>query len=160
MALRELKAAGGYAMAVTAFIIVIITFVGNETLSRVFARSTGAIVSPRYSGGEVVKVIDHGTYRSFIHRPVFDGLFSDRSGGFIQIDWRGGPPWPERLEESIDYDRDGVSNLTVSLDTQTLKADVSAKDPSVGGIEGAYRLEHGFAVRIVLHKNHDKESPQ
>ncbi len=160
MALERLKAAGGYTMAAAALVIVFVAFAGNDALSNLLARSTGVTVSPWYSGGEVVETIDHGTYRTLIHRPVFDGLFSDRSGGFIQIDWRGEPPWPQQLQDSVDYDRDGSPDLIVNLDTGTLKANVSTQDRSVRGIEETYRLQNGFAVRIALHKHPGKETPR
>lgn len=153
MAAKKLKAALGYTMAAAAFIIVIVTFIGNNALSRIFARTTGITVSPRYSGGEVVKTVDRGTYKSLIHRPVFDGLFSDRSAGFIQVDWHGQPPWPRKLEEAVDYDSDGTVDFVVTLDTQNLTAGLSMKNPSVTGIEQTYRLDRGFAARIALHKN-------
>jgi len=153
MAAKKLKAALGYTMAAAAFIVVIVTFVGNDALSRIFARATGITVSPRYSGGEVIKTIDHDTYKSLIHRPVFDGLFSDRADGFIQVTWYGQPPWPRKIEEAVDCDSDGTVDFTVTLDTQNLTADLSMRNPSVTGIEQTYRLDRGFAVRISLHKN-------
>lgn len=153
MAAKKLKAVLGYVMAAAAFIIVIITFVGNDALSRIFARATGITVSPRYSGGEVIKTIDHGAYRSLIHRPVFDGLFSDRASGFIQINWYGQPPWPRKIEEAVDYDSDGTVDFTVTLDTQNLAADLSMQNPLVTGVQQTYRLDRGFAVRIALNKN-------
>lgn len=153
MAAKKLKATLGYVMAAAAFIIVIVTFVGNDALSRIFARTTGMTVSPRYSGGEVIRTVDHGTYKSLIHRAVFDGLFSDRSDGFIQVNWYGQPPWPRKIEEAVDYDSDGAVDFTVTLDTQNLTADLSTQNPSVTGIAKTYRLDRGFAVRISLHKN-------
>lgn len=153
MAAKKLKATLGYVMAAAAFIIVIVTFVGNDALSPIFARATGMTVSPRYSGGEVIRTVDHGTYKSLIHRPVFDGLFSDRADGFIQVNWYGQPPWPRKIEEAVDYDSDGIVDFTVTLDTQNLTADLSTQNSSVTGIGKTYRLDRGFAVRISLHKN-------
>lgn len=148
----KLKSVCGYTMAVAAIVIVLVAFIENDQLALVFARLTGITVSPRYTGGEVTKTIDHGTYKTFLHRPVFDGLFSDRSRGFIQINWYGEPPWPQTLEESVDCDGDGVVDFVASLDTGSLKANLSAKNPSVTGVENTYRLNRGFAMRIALQK--------
>lgn len=148
----KLRSAAGYTMAVAAFVIILVAFIGNDYLSRVFARVTGITVSARYTGGEVVKTVDHGTYRTLIHRPVFDGLFGERSDGFIQINWYGTSPWPRTLEEAIDYDGDNLADFAVTLDTGTLKAELSRQNPGVMGIEKTYKLNKGFAVRITLQK--------
>ena len=83
----RLKSILGYTVAVLATFVVLATFLGNNFFSYKFASATGIKVSPRYTGGEIVKVVDHGTYRTIIHRPVYDGLTGEREEGFIQIKW-------------------------------------------------------------------------
>ena len=60
---------------------------GMTTSAARLASATGITVSPRFSGGEVIRSVDHGTYKTVIHRPVFDGLIGERRDGFIQIEW-------------------------------------------------------------------------
>ena len=79
----RLKSILGYTAAVLATSIVLATFLGNNYFSNKFALATGITVSPRYTGGEIVKVVDHGTYRTIIHRPVYDGLLGrEKKGSF------------------------------------------------------------------------------
>lgn len=148
----KLRSAAGYTMAAAALAVVLVTFIWQDRLSLVFARATGIKVSARYTGGEVVRTIGHGSYRTLIHRPVFDGLFSERSEGFIQVNWDGAPPWPAVLEEAVDYDGDNALDLVVTFDTKTLEAGLSRKSPYVTGIAKTYKIDKGFAVRIALKK--------
>lgn len=83
----RLKAILGYSCAVCALIAALATFLGNDALSRALASATGVTVSPWYSGGEVVRTINHGPYRTDIHRPVFDALIGERETGFVQVKW-------------------------------------------------------------------------
>jgi len=139
-------------MAAAALVVVLVTFIWQDRLSLAFVRATGITVSARYTGGKVVKTIDHGSYRTLIHRPVFDGLLSERRDGFIQINWDGAPPWPAVLKEAIDYDGDNAIDLVITFDTKTLEAGLSQKNPYVTGIEKTYKIDKGFAVRIALRK--------
>ncbi len=152
--IEKLRSAAGYTMAAAALAVVLVTFIGSNRLSLILVRATGITVSARYTGGEVVKTIDHGTYRTLIHRPVFDGLIGERRDGFIQINWDGAPPWPAVLNETVDHDGDSVVDLMVAFDTATLHATAqkgpSRKGPLVTGIENTYKLDKGFAVRIAL----------
>jgi hypothetical protein len=143
----------GYGWAVLSFFIVIATFFLNPSLSRTFASITGIAISPRYTGGTVERMIDHATYTTRIHRPVFDGLLSPRKTGFIQIDWQPRAGLPEVVEEEIDINGDGRADFHVSLDTEKGSAAIIPRDPSVRDLEHLYNLgKDGFAVRVVLRK--------
>lgn len=153
-----MKSIAGYAMGVAAIIIILVTFVVSDELALAFTRLTGIAVSPRYTGGDVVKAIDHDSYKTLIHRQVFDGLISDRNTGFLQINWKGTGPFPHILEESLDIDRDNIVDTIVRLDTRTLAGTLVAKDPSVTGIDRTYRLDDGYAIRIALRKTKHKDA--
>lgn len=150
--IRKLRSAAGYTMAAAALAVVLATFIWQDRLSLVFARATGITVSARYSGGEVVKTIDHGSYRTLIHRTVFDGLFGERSDGFIQINWDGAPPWPPVLEETVDYDGDNAVDFVITFDTMAMQAGLSRQSAFVTGVEKTYKIDSGFAVRVALRK--------
>lgn len=151
---EKLRSAAGYAAAAAALVIVLATFICQDRLSLAFTRATGITVSARYTGGEVVKTVDHGTYKTFIHRPVFDGLTGERRDGFIQMNWDGSPPWPAVLKEAVDYDGDNAVDFVITLDTGILQAGLSRKSPFVTGVEKTYKLDKGFAARIALRNKH------
>ncbi len=151
-----MQSIAGYAMGVAAVLVVLVTFVANDELAAAFMKLTRITVSPRYTGGDVVKIINRGPYRTFIHRPVFDGLISDRKTGFLQIDWKGEGPFPDTIEESLDIGRDNVVDTIVRFDTKTLNCTLPAKDPSVIGVDRTYRLDNGFAIRLGLRKTDSK----
>jgi hypothetical protein len=150
--MNKLKSILGYTWAFIAFFIVLATFFGNERFSKVLASVTGMKVSPWYTGGEVISVIDHGTYRTLVHRPVFDALIGEKREGFIQINWEPSAGIPQVIEEKIDYDKDRKEDLLIILDTSTGKTTLTAYSPLIVSIERIYRLKNGWAVRIAIRK--------
>ena len=146
----RLKSVLGYTAAVIAFFVVLATFLGSNYFSYKLVSVTGMKVSPRFTGGEVVRTIDHNTYKTLIHRPVFDGLIGERNDGFIQINWDPLEGLPPVIEEKIDYNGDKVEDFLIRFETQTAKATLTAYNPSVKGIENTYILKNGRAARILL----------
>ncbi len=147
---QTLRSIAGYAWAACALLIVLACFIKADYFSYRLAEATGIKVSPWFSGGEVVMTAEHGRYRALIHRPVFDGLFSERRDGFIQVRWEPHQGLPAIVTEAIDYNGDGKTDFTIVLDTTSGKASLSAHAPSVAGLEGTYRLKTGWAARILL----------
>jgi len=148
----RIKSILGYTAAVLASFVVLATFLGNNYLSEKFASATGIKVSPRYTGGEIVKVVDHGTYRTIIHRPVYDGLLGEREEGFIQIKWESIAGLPPMIHETIDYDGDNRADFLVTLNTATGETTVLGYNPNVVSVKKTYKLDTGWAVRILLRK--------
>lgn len=148
--MKKLKTILGYAWAVAAFIIVLATFFGNDYFSRALARTTGIIVSPLYSGGEIVLVLDHGAYRTSIHRPVFGYLIGQAKEGFVQINWGPANALPSVISEGIDYNGDGREDFSITLNTVTGEVKVSISNPAVISVEKSYHLSNGWAVRVLL----------
>jgi hypothetical protein len=142
----------GYTSAILAFFVVLATFLGLNYFSSKLVSATGIKVSPRFTGGEVVKTIDHKTYTTLIHRPVFDGLIGERKDGFIQIIWERENNWPQVIKEKIDYNGDNVEDFFIHIETETGKATLTAYNPYVVGIGQTYVLKSGCAVRILLKK--------
>jgi len=140
----------GYTSAVLTFFIVLATFLGLNYFSAKLVSVTGIKVSPRFTGGEVVKIVDHKTYTTLIHRPVFDGIIGERKDGFIQIIWERRDGWPQVIEEKIDYNGDNVEDFFIHIETKTGKAMLTAYNPSVTGIEQTYVIKTGYAARILL----------
>lgn len=148
--MKKLKSILGYLWAVGALLMTLATFFGYDYFSRTFADTTGIKVSPWYTGGEVVSVIDHGTYRASIHRPVFDYLVGQTKEGFVQINWAPAAGLPGVVREGIDYDRDGREDFIVTLNTATGEVALLKNQPAVIGPGKTYRLRDGWAVRVHL----------
>ncbi len=148
----RLKSILGYTSAVLAFFVVPATFLGQNYFSSKLVSATGIKVSPRFTGGEVIKTVDHKTYTTLIHRPVFDGLIGERKDGFIQIIWEGRNGWPQVIEEKIDYNGDNVEDFSIGIETKTGNGRLTVYNPSVVGIGQTYVLKSGYAARILLKK--------
>jgi hypothetical protein len=150
--MNRLKSVLGYGWAVLAIFIVLATFMANGYFSRELASATGVTVSPWYSGGEVTKTNEHGTYRTLIHRPVFDGLLWERTVGFVQVNWEPSEGLPSVIEEKINFNGDKEADFLIRLDTRTGRAVLTPYSTSVLSIDQVYKLSKGWAVRILLRK--------
>jgi hypothetical protein len=150
--LAAVRSVMGYAWAVLAFFIVVGTFLGNNILGGKLAHGTGIKVSPRFTGGEVVATIEHGGYRTLIHRPVFDGLFAPRREGFIQVNWESARALPAVIQEPVTVAPDRSQWFTIRLDTATGTAAITSGGASVVGVEKSIRMKNGWAVRVLLRK--------
>jgi hypothetical protein len=150
--MSTLKGFLGYIWVFAAILIALGTFVGFDILPRVLVAATGITVSPWFTGGEIVRTIDHGVYKTHIHRPVFDGLIGEREKGFIQLNWEPSAGLPLVIREEIDYDGDHREDFLITLDTKTGDTSLTAFNTSVRSVERSYRLKKGWAVRVLLQK--------
>lgn len=148
--MKKLKSFLGYLWAVSAIIIVLATFLGYNYFSRTLASATGVTVNPRYSGGEIIKTVDHGNYKTAIHRPVFDALIGQTKEGFIQINWEPAAGLPQVISEGFDYNNDGKEDFVVTLNTATGETTLAKNNSAVLDIGKSYRLKNGWAVRVLL----------
>jgi hypothetical protein len=140
----------GYAWAAAAVIIALATFFGHNYFSSTLAISTGVTVNPRFSGGQILKTIDHGKYKTAIHRPVFDSLIGQTKEGFIQINWEPAAGLPPIIREGFDYNQDGNDDFTITLNTTTGETMLTKNSPDVLDVGKSYRLKNGWAVRVLL----------
>ena len=140
-----------YIWALLALPIVLATFIGNSYWAEKLITVTGLEISPWNTGGEIVQRIDHDQRQTLIHRPVFDGLITERRKGFVQVDWRAiAGDLPEMIDEEIDYDRDGTVDFRIRFDTGRNQVKLDALSPHVIGLRNIFRLEDGRAVRVSL----------
>ena len=148
--MKKLLSILGYTWAATALIITLATFLGNTYFSRTLAAATGVSVNPRFSGGDIMKTVDHGNYRTSLHRPVFDYLIGQTQEGFIQINWDPAAGLPPVIQEGFDYNGDGKEDFVVTMNTATGQTTLAKSNPAVLGNAKSYRLRDGWAVRITL----------
>ncbi|HVP39326.1 MAG TPA: hypothetical protein VMS93_09110 [Candidatus Saccharimonadales bacterium] len=170
---RPLWTGLGLAWAAAAVPLVLATFIGLNGWARVLVQITGVAISPWYTGGKVVRVIDHGAYRTHLHEPVFTGLLGPRKTGFVQVDLLTPEPaaataaggargaaraaavpdsvhLPGHLVESVDFDGDGAADFRLDVDTRVGTARVTAFNPRVLGVHEIIRFEHGLGLRVRL----------
>lgn len=143
----------GYMWAGAAVVIVFATFFGSGFFSRTLVAASGVKISSLYSGGEVVRSIDHGSYRALIHRPVFDALIGETSEGFIQLNWEPLAGLPPVIGESVDYNGDGKADFSIRIDTKTGKATLTRINPLVLSVQNTVKLDDGWMVRVRLKKD-------
>jgi hypothetical protein len=140
-----------YVIAAACIFVGIATFAGNRFFAEKLVEASGLRISPRFTGGEIVRVIGRNGCEVRIHRPVFDGLFSDRKDGFIQIDYIGkGALSP--LADQVDYDNDGTADFDFSYDPVTkAKTFLSHKKEAVS-LRTVAKVKDGYSVRVNLHR--------
>ncbi|MEI8191710.1 MAG: hypothetical protein WCI75_18505 [candidate division NC10 bacterium] len=147
----RLKTLLGYAWAALAVPMLLLTFLGQEPLSRALVRATGLSISPRCSGGEVSRTVDQCGYNTHLRRAVFDGLLAARRRGFIQVEWDPVTALPRIIDEDIDAQ--GRGRFRISLDTLTGKAELRDASPEVVGIDVVTPFKGGWMARIALKKS-------
>jgi hypothetical protein len=154
--MQKLKSAFGLTWAAACLVVVLATFVGLNFWAETLAKETGIRVSPHFSGGEVRQTIDHGSHKTLLHRMVFDGLVSERSEGFVQIDWvpQEKQSLPTVLEEDFDIDSDGSSEISLRADTAAGQVQLLRQAPWVLGLEPLIRVGSECILRVRLRNPH------
>ena len=148
--MAKLKSVLGYTVAVLSILIMIAGVGAWSFMSEPFISATGLKHSANWSGGEVAQTLEHGTYRTEVHRPVFDALLGERKAGFVQVAWRPADGLPARIDEEIDADADGQADFRIELETATEQASLTPYSPNVLELEGVYDLGETLAVRVRL----------
>ena len=115
-----------------------------------FLSATRLEHSANWTGGEVVQTLEHGAYRTEIHRPVFDALIGERQKGFIQVGWAPLEALPAHIDQEIDADGDGQVDFRIELDTATHQATLTPYTSQVIDLQGVYKLGESLAIRVGL----------
>ena len=140
----------GYTTAVLMMVVVLATFLGMNSFSHKLISATGLKISPWFSGGEIVRTIDHGSYKTLQHRAVFDALIGQRAEGFVQVDFSPSAALPDKINEKIDFDLDGKIDFNLEYDVSSNSAVLTAYNPRVLSLAGCYVLKERRAVRVRL----------
>jgi hypothetical protein len=148
---KRLKSFLGYSWAVIVLILVLINYIGVNDFGKTLASVAGLKPSPWFGGGENVRTIDHGTYRTVIHSPVFNQVLGQKKKGLLMIKWGPLAELPAVIFERIDYNGDGKADFIIALNTKEGKTKlVSKQNPSVLAVRKAVRLSDGWAARVIL----------
>jgi hypothetical protein len=139
-----------YIAAVLTLIVALVTFIGMNFFSHKLVGATGLKISPWFSGGEIVRTIDHGSYKTLQHRAVFDALIGKRAEGFVQVDFFPPAALPDKINEKIDFDLDGKIDFYLEYDVANNTAVITAYNPRVVSLAGCYVLKERRVVRIRL----------
>ena len=140
----------GYTTAVLMMVVVLATFLGMNSFSHKLISATGLKISPWFSGGEIVRTIDHGSYKTLQHRAVFDALIGQRAEGFVQVDFSPSAALPDKINEKIDFDLDGKIDFNLEYDVSSNSAVLTAYNHRVVSLFGCYVLKERRAVRVLL----------
>ena len=140
----------GYTAAVLMMIVAVGTFLGMNSFSHKLISATGLQISPWFSGGEIVRTIDHGSYKTLQHRAVFDALIGHRAEGFVQVDFSPPAALPDHIKEKIDFDLDGKIDFDLEYDVADNSAVITTYNPRVVSLAGCYVLKERRAVRVRL----------
>jgi hypothetical protein len=150
--MKTLRAILGYTVAGLGvpIVIVVLMLLMSGALADTVVGATGLTIAPEIDGGEVAQTIEHGLYRTEVHRMVFDGFFGEQRKGFVQVDWTPLGSLPTRIEEEIDADGDGRSDFRVRVDAAGGSAALTPLADWVTEIEGPYTRKASLAVRVHL----------
>lgn len=147
---RFLRSSIAYLFAFSLIPLVLVVLLGMGGLTAVFVHGTGVTVASRFTGGAVVRVVDHGRWCTRIHEPVFESLLGRPSCGFVQIDWAPKKNVPVRIGEEIDYDGDGKPDFRVDWRSPSGVPSVQALSPQVEGVAEYYELAQSYSLRVNL----------
>jgi hypothetical protein len=140
----------GYTAAVLATVAVMAILLETEYFARKLGDVTGQKTAPKYTGGEIVRIIEHGKYKTLQHRTVFDRLVGEKTEGFVQIDYVPLNALPDKIVDDIDFDLDGQADFRLEYNVPENSAVLTSFSSRVISLEGCYMLRERRAVRVKL----------
>jgi len=150
--MAKVRSVLGYLVAALCIPVILVAVEANQPLrlGAGLVSAAGLQHSANWTGGEVVRSVDHGAYRTQVRRMVFDALIGEHKEGFIQVGWAPPDGLPARIDEEIDANGDGQADFRVRVDTVGKTSTVEPYAPWVLEVEGTYRLTTELAVRVRL----------
>jgi hypothetical protein len=150
MIMKKIQMIAGIGWAFAGLLIIIIIFPGLTGFAKSLGHLSFMKINPNYSGGGVAFSDTVPGYVLDIRKPVFDGLLGERKKGFVQLDWRG--RIPGFISDTIDFDKDGKSDLVIVINTRESKTGIEPLDRRVESVNVSTATSYGWAVRINLIK--------
>jgi hypothetical protein len=150
--MKTMRTLFAYTWAAVGVPLILVIFMGMPTLAKMLVDNTDLKVAPKFSGGEIVRTIEHDGYSTIIHEPSFDGLFRPCKQGFVQIDWKAtSGSLPETISESVDYNQDGSPDFSIKIRTQTNQFEFAAHNPAVlAAGDRIIQIHNGKILRVHL----------
>ena len=148
--MEKVKIIAGLTWAFLGLIMIIVLFPGLNILSGSVARLPFMKLNPRFSGGEIAYQVVNESCTLNIRKPVFDGFFSERERGFVQMDWRGSVP--EKINDSIDYNHDGTRDFVILVDRKNSKTELKSFNTKVKDVIISTPTSYGWSARVGLIK--------
>jgi hypothetical protein len=148
--MKKIKIIAGITWAFAGLILIIILFPGLNSYSVSVSKLPFMKLNPRYTGGDIDHQVIAENCTLNIRKPVFNGFLRERNSGFVQLDWHG--TLPEKINDSIDYDRDGKKDFCIFIDRKNSKTVLAPLSMKVKGVALSTRTSYGWAVRVGLLK--------
>jgi hypothetical protein len=148
--MTAIKSFFGYSISLLAIPLVMAVFIGLGSWSALLVHGTGVKISPWFSGGEVARIVDHGTHVTRIYHPVFAGIFGQRREGFVQVDWLKKAFVPAQIDERVDLAGDGTPDFRIQWNTLTDAITLTPVNPAVIGLRSHDALSDRLVVRVNL----------
>lgn len=148
--MKKIKIIAGITWAMAGLILIIILFPGLNRFSVSVSKLPFMKLNPRYTGGEIANQIITENCTLNIREPVFSGLLRERNSGFVQLEWHG--TIPEMINDSIDYDHDGIKDFSIFIDRKKLKTVLYPLSRKINGVDISTPTSYGWALRVRLLK--------
>ena len=162
---RVMEVLGNTGAVLTLVAAVLTPFLLYELFAKGVA-ATGVRIDPMYSGGDTSHVIERGTYRIIVNRPVPRRAPLQRVDSFVQLTWTPAARLPDVVNDEVDLDRDGKPDLAARFEVpkelgKELRVDVAALSGLVKPMANVstdsfsaliVRVRDGIVVRIPLQR--------
>ena len=148
--MKKIKIIAGISWAFLGLFLIIFLFPGLNSYSVSVSKLPFMKINARYTGGEIAKQIVADRCTLDIRKPVFNGFLKERKNGFVQMDWRGNIP--ELINDSIDYDQDGIKDFCILVDRNNKKTVLKPFNINVKSVKISTSTSYGWAVRVGLQK--------
>lgn len=144
----------GYIWVIAAIFVSIIGLINQGSIAEVFIIQRGYQVTENWRGGKVDSVKVHDGYQTIIHQPVFEGLLTKKSHGFIRIDWTSEQELPAKIVEVVDYNHDGRVDFIIRLNTSNNTVDFHSYHGRNLALmdEKVLVFERSRSLRIKIHR--------
>jgi hypothetical protein len=149
--MKKLMIFPAYLWAAICILLIPVTFIGNNGLAKHLARLPFMKINPVYSGGDLNYTTDHDGLVIMVNNPVFEALIGESRRGFVQVAFSCQPELPATIEEAIDYDKDGLDDFNVNIDTGSGETTLQPLNKDVLSLNTSSRVKDSWVIRVNLH---------
>ncbi len=139
-----------YFWATLCFLLIPVTFVQNDLLSKQLTRFSFMRVHPVYSGGELNKTYESGNLLISVNHPVQSTLWKKSSKQVVQVAFSSTQALPELIEQTIDYNFDDVHDFKITVNTPNGKTELFPLNKKVKSLYASSKVKEKWIVRVNL----------